>query len=72
MDVIDQVQQPQRVVVGHCPRCGMVVVVLNNRGVWPYIECRCGAHGDMDWLVNKHRIEDGFVINNGVARQVRP
>lgn len=50
-----------RVVVGHCPDCGRVVVVFNNLESWPLAVCSCGWHGAMTEIHNATRYEQGIV-----------
>lgn len=47
-----EVRQPPRAYVGNCRSCGDVIVVENDRGVWPLIVCRCGARDDLSLLVD--------------------
>lgn len=45
------VHSADRVLAGHCPRCGRVLIILNNHEVWPYVQCTCdwaGATTDFD------------------------
>lgn len=44
---------PPRVVVGHCPDCEGVIVVLNSAGVWPLVHCACGYISDLFGLRNR-------------------
>lgn len=53
----DEVYQPARVIVGHCPECKEVIVILNNYGVWPYVVCKCGWTGDTLAIENRVRYE---------------
>lgn len=57
-----RIRQPARVIVGHCPRCSLVLVVENFGEVWPYVECSCGWHGDTLAIVNRARFERGGVL----------
>lgn len=40
--VTGSTRQPERVLVGHCPECGRVVVVENHHESWPLVTCACG------------------------------
>ena len=51
------VQQPARAIVGHCPECQDVIVVINNYEVWPYITCRCGWKGPTTGVAHRTRYE---------------
>lgn len=57
---------PPRVIVGHCPSCGGVVIQCNDYGVWEPAKCRCGWGEYYDPtkpdLVNKHRMQRDFVV----------
>jgi len=55
----DEIRQPSRVIVGHCPACRLVLVVENEYGVWPYVECACGWQGDTQAIENRARYERG-------------
>lgn len=57
MSDTDRVYQPDRVIVGHCPHCGRVVVVHNDHEVWPYINCECGQAYSTTEIDNVHRVE---------------
>ena len=41
----EAVHTAERVIIGHCPRCGRVLVVLNSHEVWPWIQCVCDWEG---------------------------
>lgn len=64
--------QARRMLVGHCPSCGMPTVVLNCYETWPLIICPCGKRFATTEIVNYHRIEWPFIINNGTPIQRRP
>lgn len=34
-----------RVLAGHCPDCGLVLVVFNDGQTWPLVGCTCGWKG---------------------------
>lgn len=34
-----------RVLAGHCPECGKVLVVFNDGESWPLVACSCGWRG---------------------------
>lgn len=47
-----------RVIIGNCPRCGSVVLVVNTGGVWPLVKCsNCDWAGDTHDPLNKARFE---------------
>lgn len=58
--MINETLQPQRVLIGTCPYCGRVCVVLNNHGSWPLVECECGWTGATTRLANRARREHGW------------
>jgi endogenous inhibitor of DNA gyrase (YacG/DUF329 family) len=68
------VHQPERVIVGNCPDCGRVIVVLNNREVWPFIECECGARLQTTDIVQSHRVErtQGWQVISEPTREQEP
>lgn len=78
----DQVFQPGRAaIVGHCPNpeCtgalgGRVIVVLNDGGTWPLVECACGWQGPTDEIVNRVRMDQGWRVSDGSGpeRELRP
>lgn len=51
--------QSERVIVGHCPECARVAVVLNSHEVWPVVRCACGWAGATTELDHKVRMENG-------------
>lgn len=51
----------KRVLMGHCPDCGNVVVVFNDYESWPLIACTCGWTGDTLSILNRRRLEEGWV-----------
>lgn len=53
--------QPARVIAGHCPSCGEVVVVFNNHETWPLVQCRCGWQGATTSVYNRIRLERNSV-----------
>lgn len=60
-------QSASRVVMGHCPSCGGVLIQTNEYGVWEPFVCPCGwgeyhdpAKPD---IVNRYRIERGFGVD---------
>lgn len=55
----DRIYQPARAIVGLCPKCQAVVVILNNYETWPPVECRCGWVGPTTGLDNRARFEEG-------------
>jgi len=63
----DNIHQPARVIVGHCPECLRVVVIENNHEAWPAVQCQCGWGGATTQLRNKRRHERGVddVITGG-------
>lgn len=46
-----------RVIVGNCPACGSVLLVVNNGESWPWLACACGWEGDTHALLNYVRCE---------------
>lgn len=50
-----KVVQSERVMVGWCPNCRRVVVVLNNYEVWPLVDCACGAQYPTTLLIGAVR-----------------
>ena len=52
-----RVLQPSRVIVGHCERCHLVVVVTNQGETWPLIACRCGHVFATTAIANRARYE---------------
>lgn len=74
---IDQTLQPERALVGHCPECGRVCVVVNNHGGWPLVKCSCGWVDGTTALVNRARRDRGWArtlrvyIKPGRANPVR-
>lgn len=69
-----------RIIVGHCPNpeCGpwggLPIVVLNNHETWPLVTCRCGWAGDTTQLVNRYRLDTGWLVSadDGPERELRP
>ena len=65
----DQILSPSRVVLGHCPQCGGVLIQLNEYGVWEPFHCGCGwvEHVDKNkpTIINRHRIERDFGVEVG-------
>ena len=51
------IYQPARAIVGNCPVCGDVLVVLNNYETWPWVVCRCSWGGTTHAIANRQRIE---------------
>lgn len=49
--------QPARVIVGTCPECGRLLVILNDHEVWPPARCTCGWVDGTSGLENKIRME---------------
>lgn len=54
--------QPERAIIGHCPRCQRVVIIFNNHEVWSYVRCACGWHGDTSAIANRERYERGGIV----------
>lgn len=66
-----------RVLVGHCPSpdcSGAPLVVLNNRESWPLVDCPCGWAGPTTDLVNRSRLDRGWLVSDehGQERELRP
>lgn len=57
-----RIYQAERVVVGHCPSCSRVVVLLNDREVWAPAICGCGWAGGSTDLLNHIRHERGGIV----------
>lgn len=55
----NEISHPRRVIVGHCPQCGEVVVVKNEGGSWPYVTCTCDWSGTTTQIANRVRFERG-------------
>ena len=64
--VENETRQPERVLLGHCPVCGRVVVVENHHEVWPLVNCRCGWDGATDEIADYVRYE-----NHGIIREAQ-
>lgn len=64
-----------RMVMGHCPSCGGVVVRLNNFEVWEPAQCKCGWGRDWDPtkpdLVNATRYERDFTVCTGEGGNIK-
>lgn len=56
------IEQPARVIIGHCPECGKVLIVTNNYEVWPLVECHCGWISDTQAIKNRARYERGGIV----------
>ena len=54
--------QPPRVIVGHCPDCGAVLVVENWHESWPLVECECSWTGATTSIANRARYESGGTV----------
>lgn len=76
-----------RVLVGHCPNpdCGAgeapwsggpgrPLVVFNDGGSWPIVGCLCGWSGPTTELVNRYRLDAGWLVSDGDGpeRELRP
>lgn len=57
---LDATLQPDRVLVGNCPQCGRVCVILNNHGSWPLVHCTCDWTDATTALANRARRERGW------------
>lgn len=58
----DNIRQPYRVIVGHCPKCLRVLVVENHYETWPLVRCKCEWEGTTTQIHNAVRYElDGIV-----------
>lgn len=55
----NRIHQPERAIMGHCPDCKRVIIVENNREVWPLVECECGWTGGIPGVINRIRMERG-------------
>lgn len=51
------VKQPERVIVGFCPVCQRLIVMLNNHESWPLAVCECGVSLATDNLERRVRYE---------------
>lgn len=56
----EETHQPSRVIVGHCPQSGHVVVLFNSYEVWPYVSCLCGWKGATSQVMNRVRFENNW------------
>ena len=56
------IRQPSRVIVGHCPRCGRVIVVENNYEIWPLVICACDWSGMTTEVARRARYERGGYV----------
>ena len=54
-----QPEQADRVIVGFCPDCKRVVVVMNNHETWPLVPCTCGWEGATTDISNRTRFVRG-------------
>lgn len=54
--------QAERVLVGFCPECARVIVVLNDRESWALCACKCGWKDGTTALANRVRYERGGII----------
>ena len=61
MNESEPILQPYRVIVGHCPACNSVLVVLNNYETWPPVRCQCGWVGGTQGVANRTHYEQGGV-----------
>jgi hypothetical protein len=55
--------QAERVVIGLCPRCRAVLVVLNWREAWPLAYCECSWVGATTELADRQRYERGGAVH---------
>lgn len=55
-------QQAERVIVGHCPKCDRVLVLLNNHEQWALFRCECGWAGATTGIKNRHRLDRGGYV----------
>jgi hypothetical protein len=64
------IRQPKRVIVGHCPECGEVLVIENGGEVWPYVDCVCGWGGTTQEVANRARYERGGYVSDAYRPDV--
>ncbi len=57
--------QPNRVIVGHCPSCWRVIVILNDYGTWPVAQCACGWASTTHDVAHRVRFERDGVRRDG-------
>lgn len=62
-----RVLQPGRVRVGHCPKCGEVIVVMNNHEAWPMVRCNCGWEAPTSNWPGSIRLEAGHQVTYAPA-----
>lgn len=55
--------QAERVVIGLCPRCRAVIVVLNWHESWPLAHCECSWVGATTQLADRQRYESGGAVH---------
>ena len=56
----ERIHQPERAVIGNCPECTRVIIVLNDHETWPLAVCRCGWKDGITAIVNRTRYERGM------------
>ena len=59
------VHQSARAIVGHCPKCYRVIVILNNHEMWDAPICMCGWSGTTHQLSNRQRYGDDGTCEHG-------
>lgn len=59
---VSETRQPERVIVGFCPKCKSVVLVENHHEMWPLANCHCGWTGTTMEIARRQRFENGGLI----------
>lgn len=67
--MVVSVHNPARAIVGLCPSCSNVIVLLNDHEAWPLATCPCGWTGTTTDLVDRVRYERGQL--SGILNRTR-